>query len=100
MSDIAGLAYLAPVLGDAPWDADYAGPDHPRPAKARADVWDLIEGTPTGFPGLVIAGKVLAGWLPSRAGHTCGASPMPPPLPRQPTPTFCISTLITPTPPT
>ena len=32
-------------------------------ARARAHVWDLIEGTPAGFPWLAIAGKVLTGWL-------------------------------------
>ena len=32
-------------------------------ARARAHVWDLIEGTPAGFPWLVIAGKALTGWL-------------------------------------
>ena len=32
-------------------------------AKARAHVRHLIEGTPAGFPWLVIAGKTLTGWL-------------------------------------
>ena len=32
-------------------------------AKARAHAWTLIEGTPAGFPWLVIAGKTLAGWV-------------------------------------
>jgi Transposase DDE domain group 1 len=32
-------------------------------AKARAHVWQLIEGTAAGFPWLVIAGKTLTGWL-------------------------------------
>jgi Transposase DDE domain group 1 len=75
MSDIALLAHLAPVLGDAP-----SGPTIRRTldlagtpavldrvararAKARAHAWKLIEGTPAGFPWLVIAGKELAGWL-------------------------------------
>jgi hypothetical protein len=75
MSDIAVLAHLAPVLGDAP-----SGPTVRRAldlagtpavldriararAKARARVWDLIEGAPAGFPWLVIAGKALTGWL-------------------------------------
>ena len=75
MSDIALLAHLAPVLGDAP-----SGPTVRRAldlagtaamldriararAKARAHVWDLIEETPAGFPWLVIAGKTLTGWL-------------------------------------
>src|SRR6201981_3366680 len=75
MSDIAVLAHLAPVLGDAP-----SGPTVRRAldlagtaasldriararAKARARVWTLIEGTTAGFPWLAIAGKVLTGWL-------------------------------------
>ena len=75
MSDIALLAHLAPVLGDAP-----SGPTVRRAldlagtaamldriararAKARTHVWDLIEKTPAGFPWLVIAGKTLTGWL-------------------------------------
>jgi len=75
MSDIAVLAHLAPVLGDAP-----SGPTVRRAldlagtpavldriacarAKARAHVWELIEDTPAGFPWLAIAGKTLAGWL-------------------------------------
>jgi hypothetical protein len=75
MSDIAVLAHLAPVLGDAP-----SGPTARRAldlaggmamldriararARARAHVWGLIEQTPAGFPWLAIAGKTLAGWL-------------------------------------
>lgn len=75
MSDIAVLAHLAPVLGAAP-----SGPTVRRAlslaggtvmlaraasarARARAQVWQLISGTPAGFPWLVIAGKTLAGWL-------------------------------------
>jgi hypothetical protein len=75
MSDIALLAHLAPVLGDAP-----SGPTVRRAldlagtaamldkiararARARAHAWKLIEGTPGGFPWLEIAGKTLAGWL-------------------------------------
>ena len=75
MSDIALLAHLAPVLGDAP-----SGPTVRRAldlagtaamldrigrarARARAHVWTLIEGTPAGFPWLAIAGKTLTGWL-------------------------------------
>jgi hypothetical protein len=75
MSDIALLAHLAPVLGDAP-----SGPTVRRAldlagapamldriararAKARAHAWDLIEDAPGGFPWLAIAGKVLTGWL-------------------------------------
>ena len=75
MSDIAVLAHLAPVLGDAP-----SGPTVRRAldlaghaamldriararARARAHVWTLIEQAPAGFPWLGIAGKTLAGWL-------------------------------------
>jgi hypothetical protein len=75
MSDIAVLAHLAPVLGAAP-----SGPTIRRTldlagtpavldriararAKARAHIWKLAEGTPAGFPWLVIAGKALTGWL-------------------------------------
>ena len=75
MSDIAVLAHLAPVLGDAP-----SGPTIRRAldlagtpamldriararARARAHVWTLIGDTPAGFPWLAIAGKTLAGWL-------------------------------------
>jgi hypothetical protein len=75
MSDIALLAHLAPVLGDAP-----SGPTVRRAldlagtaamldriararARARAHAWQLIEGTPAGFPWLAIAGKALTGWL-------------------------------------
>ena len=74
-SDTAVLAHLAPVLGDTP-----SGPTVRRAldlagmaasleriararAKARAHVWQLIEGTPAGFPWLAIAGKTLTGWL-------------------------------------
>ena len=75
MSDIAVLAHLAPVLGDAP-----SGPTVRRAldlagsaasldriararARARAHVWQLIGATAAGFPWLVIAGKALTGWL-------------------------------------
>ena len=75
MSDIALLAHLAPVLGDAP-----SGPTVRRAldlagtaavldkiararAKARAHAWMLVEDTPAGFPWLKIAGKTLTGWL-------------------------------------
>jgi hypothetical protein len=62
MSDIAVLAHLAPVLGDAPSGPtvrqalDLAGTPAMLDriararAKARAHVRDLIEGTPAGFP--------------------------------------------------
>jgi hypothetical protein len=75
MSDIALLAHLAPVLGDAP-----SGPTVRRAldlagtpamldkiararARARAHAWQLIDRTAAGFPWLAIAGKTLAGWL-------------------------------------
>src|SRR5216683_4368132 len=75
MSDIALLAHLAPVLGDAP-----SGPTVRRAldlagtpamldriararAKAREHAWNLIEKTPAGFPWLAVAGKTLTGWL-------------------------------------
>jgi len=75
MSDIAVLAHLAPVLGDAPSGAtvrralELAGGTAMLEriarvrAKARAHVWQLIADTPCGFPWLVIAGKALTGWL-------------------------------------
>ena len=75
MSDIALLAHLAPVLGDAPSGPtvrralDLAGTaamlDRVARARARtrAHVWKLIEATPAGFPWLEIAGKTLAGWV-------------------------------------
>ena len=75
MSDIALLAHLAPVLGDAPSGPtvrralDLAGSPAMRDriararAKAREHAWKLIEATPAGFPWLVIAGKALTGWL-------------------------------------
>jgi hypothetical protein len=75
MSDIAVLAHLAPVLGDAPSGPtvrralDLAGTaamlDRIARARAgaRARVWTLIESTPAGFPWLAIAGKTLTGWV-------------------------------------
>jgi len=75
MSDIAVLGHLCPVLGDAPSGPtvrrglDLAGSTGMLEriakvrAKARAHVWQLIEGTAAGFPWLVIAGKTLAGWV-------------------------------------
>lgn len=75
MSDIALLAHLAPVLGQAP-----SGPTVRRAldlagtpamldriararARARAHAWTLIEQAPAGFPWLAVAGKTLTGWL-------------------------------------
>lgn len=75
MSDVAVLAHLAPVLGDAPSGPtvrralDLAGaaamPDRiaRARARARAHVWALIERTAAGFPWLAIAGKTLTGWV-------------------------------------
>jgi hypothetical protein len=75
MSDIAVMAHLAPVLGDAPSGPtvrralDLAGTaamlDRIARARAgaRARVWTLIESTPAGFPWLAIAGKTLTGWV-------------------------------------
>ena len=75
MSDIALLAHLGPVLGDAPSGAtvrralDLAGTPAAQDrigrarAKARAHAWELIQATPAGFPWLEIAGKTLAGWV-------------------------------------
>jgi hypothetical protein len=74
ISDIALLAHLTPLLGAAPSGPtarralDLAGT--PRMldriararARARAHAWPLIAATATGFPWLVIAGKVLEGW--------------------------------------
>src|SRR5690349_24963690 len=73
MSDIAVLAHLAPVLGDAP-----SGPTIRRAldlagtagmadriararARARALAWTLIGDTPAGFPWLAIPGWALNG---------------------------------------
>ena len=84
MSDIAVLAHLAPVLGAAP-----SGPTVRRAldlagtpamldriararAKARAHVWTLIEGTPAGFPWLVIAGQDADGLGGDRHGRHLG----------------------------
>jgi Transposase DDE domain group 1 len=75
MSDIALLTHLAPLLGAAPSGPtarralDLAGT--PRMldriararAKARSHAWGLIAATTAGFPWLVIAGKVLDGWI-------------------------------------
>jgi Transposase DDE domain group 1 len=74
MNDIALLAHHAPVLDAEPSDttvrrtlelADPAtlGKIAKVRARARAHVWRLIAAAPAGFPWLVIAGKLLAGWL-------------------------------------
>ena len=84
MSDIAVLAHLAPVLGDGP-----SGPTVRRAldqagtlasldriararARARAHVWDLIEGAPGGFPWLAIAGEDADGVAVHRPGCHLG----------------------------
>src|SRR5260370_540075 len=73
--DMGVLADLAAVLGDA-----RSGPTVRRTldlagtaasldkiararARARAHVWQLIEGTPAGFPWLAVSGKTLTGGL-------------------------------------
>jgi hypothetical protein len=75
MSDIALLAHLAPVPGQAPRGPtvcralELAG--SPRVldrvararAKAREHAWGLIEKMPAGFPWLAVVGKSVAGWL-------------------------------------
>ncbi len=75
MSDIALLAHLAPVPGDAPGgpavrralelagSPRMAGRVARARAKAREQAWSLIERTPAGFPWLAVAGKSLAGWV-------------------------------------
>ena len=99
MSDIALLAHLAPVLGDAP-----SGPTARRAldlagtpamldriararARARAHVWKLIGETPAGFPWVAVAGKPLTGWvvidmdatLVTASSPTCTRKAPPPP---------------------
>ena len=70
MSHIALLGHLAPVLGTrragrrsgAPWTWPARRPCWTgSPAPGPAHAWSLIEGTPAGFPWLVIAGKALTG---------------------------------------
>jgi hypothetical protein len=72
---IALLAHLASVPGAAPSGPtvrqalDLAGTPAMADriararARARAHAWMLIAGTAAGFPWLVIAGKILAGWI-------------------------------------
>ena len=73
MADIEVLEQLKPALGDAPSDStvrrvlDLASdPVLVKVAQARARVrkraWKLIGETPGGFPGIAVAGRVLAGW--------------------------------------
>ena len=74
MTDIALLAHHAPVLGGEPSDTTVRRTlelADPRildkiarvRARVRVHVWSLIAARPAGFPWLVIAGKLLAGWL-------------------------------------
>ncbi|PRY12441.1 DDE family transposase [Pseudosporangium ferrugineum] len=74
MSDIALLAHQDLVFGDRPSESTVrralAGLDErtlkrigKARAKVRARVWDLLARRPQGFPWLVVAGKLLAGWV-------------------------------------
>jgi hypothetical protein len=74
MSDIGLLAHQALVFADPPSEATVrralAGLDPAllgrigkARAKARARVWDLLERRPQGFPWLMVAGKLLSGWV-------------------------------------
>jgi hypothetical protein len=74
MADIDLLAHQAPVFGDPPSDCTVRrclinldvvtlGKIGKARAKARRRVWDLIADRSGGFPWLVVAGKVLHGWI-------------------------------------
>ena len=74
MSDIAVLAHLAPVLGDAPSGPTIrraldlavrrqAGPDRPRPRESPRARVDADRGHARRVSVAAIAGKTLAGWL-------------------------------------
>lgn len=74
VSDIALLAHQGALFGAPPSDSTVRRTLEPfdtvllaRIAKARAGVrarvWDLIAATQRGFPWLVVAGKVLTGWV-------------------------------------
>jgi hypothetical protein len=76
MRQIALLAHQAAVFGDPPSDSTVRRTLEPigtdpallgrvakARAKVRAHVWTLIEATEAGFPWLVVAGKVLTGWI-------------------------------------
>lgn len=74
MSDIALLAHQGALFGAPPSQATVRrtlapfGPallDRVATGRAtvRAHVWDLIAATERGFPWLVVAGKVLTGWV-------------------------------------
>lgn len=74
MSDISLLEHQAPVFGDPPSDCTVRrgltgldqvtlGKIAKARAKARRRVWDLIAGRPGGFPWLLVADKLLDGWI-------------------------------------
>jgi hypothetical protein len=74
MSDIGLLAHQALVFTDPPSEATVrralAGLDPvllgrigKARAKVRARVWDLLARRPQGFPWLMVAGKLLTGWV-------------------------------------
>jgi hypothetical protein len=74
MSDIGVLAYQALVFTDPPSEATVRraltgldpvllGRIAKARAKVRARVWDLLARRPQGFPWLMVAGKLLTGWV-------------------------------------
>jgi hypothetical protein len=74
MSDIRLLAHQAAVFGTAPSDSTVRRTLAPfdqrmlaavakARSRVRARVWDLISSTERGFPWLMVAGKVLTGWV-------------------------------------
>jgi len=74
MSDINLLAHQAGVFGDPPSQATVRrcldsldtvalGKVAKFRAKTRRRVWDLIAARPGGFPWLLVAGKLLTGWI-------------------------------------
>jgi hypothetical protein len=74
MSDIGLLAHQAPVFGDPPSDCTVrrcltgldtvtTGKIAKVRAKVRRRVWELIAGRAGGFPWLLVAGKLLHGWI-------------------------------------
>jgi len=74
MSDIGLLTHQGLVFGDPPSEATVrralAGLDEAglkrigkARAKVRARVWDLLARRPVGFPWLMVAGKLLSGWV-------------------------------------
>ena len=74
VSDIAMLAHRGVLFGVPPSDSTVCRTLQPfdavllacianAHARVRARVWDLIAATTGGFPWLVMAGKVLTGWV-------------------------------------